>query len=115
MQQSWRQVAEQLGNRTARQCYDEWLILKRSPCSFFVWSRSDERLLLELVSETGRDWKKVQQHFPQYSFEQLRNKCRALEVGKLISGVQKSEQYENSPSLSEEEAKQVVVFLKVMV
>ena len=50
IKQSWKDIAAQLGDRSARQCYDEWLVLRRSLNAFYVWSESEERKLSDLVA-----------------------------------------------------------------
>ena len=47
---TWKDIAAQLGDRSARQCYDEWLVLRRSLNAFYVWSEPEERKLRDLVA-----------------------------------------------------------------
>jgi hypothetical protein len=51
----WREVAKEMGGRTARQCRERWMNYM-APVKSAPWSEEEDVLLVEKVSERGKVW-----------------------------------------------------------
>ncbi|CAL5971658.1 Conserved_hypothetical protein [Hexamita inflata] len=77
----WAEVQQLMKTKTARQCYDQFIILSKKP-SFsnfnHIWTQQEEELLLQLFKEDPYNWESIQIEFPNMSIGQLKNKYHFL-------------------------------------
>ncbi|KAM3146307.1 hypothetical protein pb186bvf_001652 [Paramecium bursaria] len=73
---NWIQVSNHLGSRTASQCSQRWKRIKESDNKFqkVNWTKSDEKKLIKLVKEYGRDWFTIAEMFGDRNSRQIREK-----------------------------------------
>ncbi|CAL6084255.1 Myb-like_DNA-binding domain-containing protein [Hexamita inflata] len=77
----WAEIQQQMKTKSARQCYDQFIILSKKP-SFsnfnHIWTQLEEELLLRLFREDPYNWESIQIEFPEMSVGQLKNKYHFL-------------------------------------
>ncbi|CAL5991805.1 Myb-like_DNA-binding domain-containing protein [Hexamita inflata] len=77
----WAEIQQQMKTKTARQCYDQFIILSKKP-SFsnfnHIWTQQEDELLLKLFKEDPFNWESIQVEFPNMSVGQLKNKYHFL-------------------------------------
>ena len=81
---SWKNVAFYLPGRTARQCRDRWVNYLNPDITFRSWTERDDEILQEKFAEYGPKWSKILNHFPNRSYNDLKNRFYTKFV-KMIS------------------------------
>ena len=87
----WKAIAAQVGSKSVRQCYDEWIILKRAKETAtprHIWSQQEEAALHRAVREFGDDWEAIQERaLTNLTVQQLKNKVRIMGNGRVYNSV----------------------------
>lgn len=77
--QNWAQIAQNIPNRTSRQCKDRYiLLLERENAPTRDWSKEEDEKLTQLIQDFGTSWKKIFTHFESRTKEQCRSRWRTL-------------------------------------
>lgn len=76
---SWLKIAEQMGNRTSRQCKERWEKYLSPEINKDEWTEDEDRLLLQLHKRLGSKWTKLVKNFKNRTTIQLRNRYNVLE------------------------------------
>ena len=80
---SWGYIANQMTNRTARQCKERWFT-HLSPESIKVpFTAEDDEKLAKLVRELGTSWTKISEQFKNKTPEQCKNRYRKMKRATL--------------------------------
>jgi hypothetical protein len=71
---NWETVAEQVPNRTAKQCRERWIRLsKPNPNRGQLWTEDEDKRLMAIFQEVGRKWKEIA---GRLSTNKTSNQCR---------------------------------------
>ncbi len=60
----WRLVADDMSNRTDRQCRERWQYHVSPDVKKTKWSDAEDSLLLELQKKHGNKWSKIAKELP---------------------------------------------------
>jgi hypothetical protein len=75
---NWRLVADQMENRTARQCRERYRGYLAPSLTTAAWMDTEDDLLRDLVSQLGPKWSQIAARFPGRSEVQLKNRWFVL-------------------------------------
>ena len=76
---NWAQIAQALGNRTARQCRDRWNYYLCPDTNLEEFSPEDDQRLLNLFTQFGNKWSLIAPHFEGRTSACVRNRCLKLQ------------------------------------
>ena len=71
---NWKEIAREIGTRTARQARDRWSNFLRPDLSHGPFTEEEDRLLMELQSELGNHWAAVAERMPGRGANQVKNR-----------------------------------------
>jgi hypothetical protein len=74
----WSEVAKAMGRRTLRQCRERWKNYLSPAVTREPWSSDEDRLLVKLVEELGRQWSVIAEAFPLRTNVNVKNRWAAL-------------------------------------
>jgi len=74
----WTEVANQMGNRTPRQCRERWKNYVDPKLLKDQWSVDEDERLLKKFDEIGSHWTKLKNYFPGRSVNSLKNRYSFL-------------------------------------
>jgi hypothetical protein len=74
----WTSIANQMPDRTARQCRERWLYFLTPSIINGPWSADEDALLLQKFAEFGSHWKALTQFFPGRTEINIKNHYAAL-------------------------------------
>jgi hypothetical protein len=77
-QGDWQAIADELGNRGARQCKERWKHYLSPALTHEAWSRQEDDMLDQMVREMGKGWKVLEQFFPGRTDVSLKNRYNLL-------------------------------------
>ncbi|CAL5971840.1 Myb-like_DNA-binding domain-containing protein [Hexamita inflata] len=78
---NWLEIQECIGNKTIRQCYDQYVLLFRKPHKTdtrHIWTVQEERKLVKAFKQNPYQWENIQGLFPELNLVQLKNKINML-------------------------------------
>jgi hypothetical protein len=71
---AWREVADNLPGRTARQCRERWQNYIASPANSDPWTEAEDALLIEKADECGHRWKQISAFLPGRKETDVKNR-----------------------------------------
>ena len=71
---SWEKVAQDLPDRTARQCRDRWLNYLSPNIRKDPWLWSEDKLLVAKINEMGTHWSNIAKYFVGRSDNHIKNR-----------------------------------------
>jgi hypothetical protein len=74
----WTSIANQMPDRTARQCRERWFYFLTPSIINGPWSADEDTLLLQKFAEFGSHWKTLTQFFPGRTEINIKNHYAAL-------------------------------------
>jgi hypothetical protein len=74
----WRLIAARLVGRTARQCRERWVNYLSPLVTQCAWTADEENLLLEKVTEFGKQWSRIATFFDGRTDVSLKNRYLKL-------------------------------------
>lgn len=74
----WVKISTEMGSRNPRQCRDRWKNYVSPSVRLDKWSREDDILLLQRVSDIGNSWYTLAKLFPGRSVNNVRNRWLVL-------------------------------------
>jgi hypothetical protein len=77
-QGDWQAIADELGNRGARQCKERWKHYLSPALIHEPWDRHEDDMLEQKVREMGKRWKVLEQFFPGRTDVSLKNRYNLL-------------------------------------
>jgi hypothetical protein len=78
----WGLIADQMGNRTPRQCRERFRNYLAPELSYSPWTDSDDNLLRQKVGEFGQKWAKIAAFFEGRSDVSIKNHWTSLTAKK---------------------------------
>lgn len=101
--ENWQEISEYIGSRTAFQCKERYELKYLNPDKYKVWSREEDKKLLDLVEEYGGQWSKIAAH----EFPTRTDHSCLFRYTKLMNWRRQNEWFESQP----EEIKEFILFL----
>jgi hypothetical protein len=77
-QSNWQSIASYMNGRTNRQCKERWVHYLDPNIVAQPWTRREDRLLEQKVSEVGKKWKQLEALFPGRTEISLKNRYNVL-------------------------------------
>ena len=101
---SWEKVAQDLPDRTARQCRDRWLNYLSPNIRKDPWLWSEDKLLVAKINEMGTHWSNIAKYFVGRSdnhiknrwYSYLKSRVRFDAAGKYILIAQDEDQHDGN-------------------
>jgi hypothetical protein len=76
---NWKEVAERIPGRSARQCRERWNLYLSTTASNAPWSLEDDFRLIALYQAHGPKWSMMAKDFPARTANNLKNRHRQLQ------------------------------------
>jgi hypothetical protein len=77
-QNDWQAIADELGNRRARQFKERWKQYLSPALTHEAWTRQEDDMLDQKVREMGKRWKVLEQFLPKQTHVSLKNRHNQL-------------------------------------
>lgn len=95
----WMTVSLSMARRSARQCRERWLVLKKREESKRPWSHEEDNLLVQKCIELGPKWAKIEKFFIGRDVISIKSRWKLLTSNAEIDSLMMSEQ--NHPKTDE--------------
>ena len=59
----WNQIAQEMGNRTPRQCKERWMFYLSPEVNNGPFTKEEDKILMEKYNELGSKWSTISQNF----------------------------------------------------
>jgi hypothetical protein len=74
----WMRIAQRMNGRNPRQCKERWLNYLAPTLRSAIWTRDEDRLLLQKVRELGAKWVQIAKFFPNRTDSMVKNRFNRL-------------------------------------
>jgi myb proto-oncogene protein len=74
----WMRIAQRMGGRNARQCKERWMNYLAPTLKKTVWTRDEDRILLQKHRELGPKWVQIARYFPDRTDAMVKNRFNRL-------------------------------------
>lgn len=95
---NWQKIALSMFRRSARQCRERWMVLKKREESKRPWTEEDDALLVQKCIELGPKWKKIELYFNGRDSQSLKCRWKLLTRNAEIDSLMMSEQVQSTAS-----------------
>ncbi|CAL5971740.1 Conserved_hypothetical protein [Hexamita inflata] len=113
---NWSEIADAIETKTARQCYDQYILLFKTNDKSeerHSWTEIEEQELISSFQRSPYNWTLIKkEHFPTLGIRQLKNKYNQLVKCKNLDKSSNSSQDDNSEYLKCQKQTQVLTNAK---
>ena len=75
---NWRELAKKMDGRNSRQCRERWQYYLNPYINRGIWTKEEDKLILQKRDELGPKWMDIQKFFPFRTDAMIKNRYRAL-------------------------------------
>lgn len=79
-EKQWRSIAQDIPNRSAKQCRDRWHTKLRKDIVQSKWTQVERNTLWKLHLQFGNKWSKIAKHLPGRTPSAVKNQFRSFKV-----------------------------------